>query len=240
MADFSPVEAFTKKYGPFPGYVWFGIIAIVAFFWMRTQQSKAGTLNEDSPSGDGGESEFTSSTESDDGKGNKSSTSSTIKGGAGGGWAFGQPIAGPMGYSAGDVYVNLPGGGTEVKNNQTYKVGTGETLHTIARKLFGDSAFWRDLYRANAELIGEDPWIDLAGKTLVIPDGATQPTDGIGFDIPKYSETSKSERHTYYDKYKKEPKTLAKILNKWADENQSKNPGLAKSQRDWANKLIGN
>lgn len=239
MADFSPIEALTKKYGPFPGYVWFGIIAIVAFFWMRTQQSKAGTLNEDTGGGED-DGEFSSSVTTDDGKGNKTTYEAS---GPNSGFlgAVGQPLAGPMPYSLGDTYINLPGGGTEVKNNQTYKVGTGETLHTIARKLFGSDTFWRDIYRANATLIGEDPWKDITGLTLIIPDGATQPTDGIGFDIPKYSETSKSERHVLYDKYaKKEPKTLAKILNKWADENQTKNPGLAKSQRDWANKLIGN
>lgn len=242
MADFSPVEALTKKYGPFPGYVWFGIIAVVAFFWMKTQQTKRGTLNEDGESGGDGESEFSSTVESDDGKGNKTSyTASAKNGGGGGGWAFGQPIAGPMGYSGGDVYVNLPGGGTETKTQNTYKVGTGETLHTIARKLFGSSDFWRDLYRANAALIGEDPWKDISGLVLVIPDGETQATDGVGFDIPKYSETSKADRHELYGKYQtKEPRTLAKILNKWADENASSNPKLAASQRTWANKLIGN
>ena len=39
----------------------------------------------------------------------------------------------------------------------TYRVQSGDTLGSIARKVYGDSSRWIDLYTANSSLIGSDP-----------------------------------------------------------------------------------
>jgi hypothetical protein len=234
VADFNPVEAFTKKYGPFPGYVWFGAIAVVGFFWIRTQQSKAGTLNADAGSPDSGEFSSSVTTEKDGTR-----TSYTASGPNSGFLGLvGQPLAGPMASSAGDIYVNLPGGVVGGKTQQTYTVPSKEMgLHAIADLFFGDDNFWRDIYRANAEVIGSNPWRDLTGVTLVIPDGETV-WDEPKEHIPSWAEIGGTQKEKdLYTQLKNNPTKLASILREWSKENESTNKSLSIQQRDWANKL---
>jgi nucleoid-associated protein YgaU len=49
-----------------------------------------------------------------------------------------------------------------------YRIGTGETLWSIARQLYGDGADWRVLYAANAGRI-LDPNMIYAGDLIYIP-----------------------------------------------------------------------
>lgn len=239
--DFSPVEALTRKYGPFPGYVWFGGIAVVGFFYIRTQKSKSGTLRDDSGDPTGGKGTFDSEVVTKDKDGNEtrysaSGPTSSYLG------LLTTASAQPMGSSAGDVYVNYPGGATG-KTLQTYKVTTGETLKSIAKKLFGNEGAWRALYRQNLELIGADPLKDLTGLVLQIPEGNTNPTGGGEKPVPTYASTTKEQRDALYAKYKdSNPAKLAEILNKWSLENTALGTSAGKSlgiqQRDWATQLL--
>lgn len=51
----------------------------------------------------------------------------------------------------------------------TYVVGEGDTLATIAEKLYGDSTLWRRIYEANVSAIGPNPDNLRLGTTLRIP-----------------------------------------------------------------------
>jgi hypothetical protein len=239
--DFNPVEAFTKKYGPFPGYVWFGAIAVVGFFYIKSGQTKKGTLRDDAPTGDPGKFDSEVVTKDKDGNETRYTASGPNSSFLG---LLTTASAGPMGSSAGDVYVNYPGGATG-KTLQTYKVTTGETLKSIAKKLFGTESSWRDLYRQNLELIGSDPLKDLTGLVLQIPESNTNPTGGGDKPIPRYADTTKAQRDELYNKYKdKNPAKLADILNQWSLENTALGTSAGKSlgiqQRDWATKLLKN
>lgn len=237
--DFNPVEALTNKYGPFPGYVWFGAIAIVGFFLIKSRKVSA----EEKASGPEDKGKFDSEVVTKDKDGNEtrytaSGPNSSFLG------ALTTASAGPMGSSAGDVYVNYPGG-TTGKTLQTYKVTTGETLKTIAKKLFGSESAWRDLYRQNLELIGSDPMKDLTGLVLQVPESNSSPSGSSDKPIPRYADTTKAQRDELYAKYKdKNPAKLAEILNQWSLENTATGSSSGKSlgiqQRDWANKLLKN
>jgi nucleoid-associated protein YgaU len=48
-------------------------------------------------------------------------------------------------------------------------VGEGDTLATIAEKVYGDSSLWRPIYDANRSAIGENPDTVRIGTTLRIP-----------------------------------------------------------------------
>jgi nucleoid-associated protein YgaU len=56
-----------------------------------------------------------------------------------------------------------PAGGT------TYTVDTGDTLATIAEKVYGDPTLWRPIYEANREAIGDNPDNIKIGTQLRIP-----------------------------------------------------------------------
>lgn len=237
--DFKPLEALQQKYGPLPGYAWLGIIAIVGFFVIRMRAEKAGTLADGGGEDSG---EFSSSVRTTDGEGNETEYSAS---GPNSGFlgAVQQFVAGPMPSSAGDIYVNLPGGASTGKTLQTYKVGEGEDLHSIARKVFGDDKYWRALWRQNLELIGEDPWKDLKGLVLQIPDGYADALESSSGGTqqpaapPKYADTDKHARSKIYDAHKGNPHGLADILEKWSKENEHKNKSLSVQQKDWAKKL---
>jgi 5'-nucleotidase len=51
----------------------------------------------------------------------------------------------------------------------TYVVAEGDTLATIAEKLYGDPSLWRRIYEANASAIGSNPDTLRLGTTLRIP-----------------------------------------------------------------------
>lgn len=52
---------------------------------------------------------------------------------------------------------------------KTYTVKPGDTLWAIAKRTLGDGSRWREIYEANASLIGKDPALILPGQTLRLP-----------------------------------------------------------------------
>lgn len=52
---------------------------------------------------------------------------------------------------------------------QTYTVAAGESLASIAVKLYGDADLWRRIYDANKDVIGSDPSALRSGMALKIP-----------------------------------------------------------------------
>lgn len=55
-----------------------------------------------------------------------------------------------------------------VKKGQTHTVKTGETLAKIAKKYYGDTKKWRDIYELNKKKIGNNPNNIKVGVKLVI------------------------------------------------------------------------
>lgn len=53
--------------------------------------------------------------------------------------------------------------------DSTYDVKSGDTLWAIAQRMYGDGDRWREIYDANADLIGPNPNRITPGQTLVIP-----------------------------------------------------------------------
>lgn len=51
---------------------------------------------------------------------------------------------------------------------KTYQVRTGDSLFLIAKKVYGNSDKWRDLFAANTGVIGKDPNLIKPGQQLVI------------------------------------------------------------------------
>ena len=52
---------------------------------------------------------------------------------------------------------------------ESYVVAEGDTLATIAEKVYGDPALWRRIYDSNRSTIGENPDAVRIGTTLRIP-----------------------------------------------------------------------
>ena len=50
-----------------------------------------------------------------------------------------------------------------------YIVASSDTLSAIALRLYGHASYWRFIYEANRELIGDNPNIIISGQELVIP-----------------------------------------------------------------------
>lgn len=60
-----------------------------------------------------------------------------------------------------------------------YTVQSGDTLSSIAAKVYGDSKLWKRIYDANRDAIGSDPGALKVGQSLRVPpksDGAAAPT----------------------------------------------------------------
>lgn len=55
---------------------------------------------------------------------------------------------------------------------RTYTVQPGDTLWAIAKRTLGDGARWRELYRANRDVIGPDANQIKPGQTLRVPGGS--------------------------------------------------------------------
>ena len=53
--------------------------------------------------------------------------------------------------------------------SDSYQVQPGDTLGSIARKVYGDFSRWIDLYTANGDVIGSNPNSLPAGVTLAVP-----------------------------------------------------------------------
>jgi nucleoid-associated protein YgaU len=52
---------------------------------------------------------------------------------------------------------------------KTYVVKGGDTLSKIAEKMYGDANQYEKIYKANKELIGDDPNLIKVGQELTIP-----------------------------------------------------------------------
>lgn len=57
---------------------------------------------------------------------------------------------------------------TPVTTSNTYVVERGDNLSKIAKKVYGDSKYWRNIYNANSNVIKSDYTI-YANQVLVIP-----------------------------------------------------------------------
>ena len=51
----------------------------------------------------------------------------------------------------------------------THVVEAGDTLSALALKYYGDAARWPEIYKANREVIGDDPSKIYVGQKLTIP-----------------------------------------------------------------------
>jgi nucleoid-associated protein YgaU len=56
----------------------------------------------------------------------------------------------------------------------TYKVQKGDTLMTIAEKIYRNQDLWRKLYEANKAYL-KNPYQLSVGQVLVLPPGGTTP-----------------------------------------------------------------
>ena len=52
---------------------------------------------------------------------------------------------------------------------KTYTVKEGDTLSKIAEKIYGDASEYEKIYKANKDLIGDDPNMIKVGQELTIP-----------------------------------------------------------------------
>ena len=52
---------------------------------------------------------------------------------------------------------------------ESYTVTSSDTLSAIALRIYGNASYWRFIYEANHELIGDNPNIIISGQELVIP-----------------------------------------------------------------------
>lgn len=58
---------------------------------------------------------------------------------------------------------------TQSAKTGSYSIKKGDSLSTIAKKVYGDSSQWKKIYNANKSAIGGNPNKIGAGKKLVIP-----------------------------------------------------------------------
>ena len=58
---------------------------------------------------------------------------------------------------------------TSTAAGDTYEIASGDTLGSIAEKLYGDQTQWRRIYDANKDAIGSDPDKLTVGMKLKIP-----------------------------------------------------------------------
>lgn len=109
--------AFTKKYGPLTAWQWGGATLVLVYFFLRNQKKNAtppAGSTSGGPGGQGTPGEFQSQqsqTKIDPETGEQITSSYNATGPLAGGWGggVGLPMAYPMPYQGGDVYVNLPG-----------------------------------------------------------------------------------------------------------------------------------
>jgi len=58
---------------------------------------------------------------------------------------------------------------SQATSGSKYTVQPGDTLSSIAQKVYGDSSRWHEIYIANTQVIGNDPNVLPVGKALYIP-----------------------------------------------------------------------
>ena len=79
---------------------------------------------------------------------------------------------------------NNPGLPVECNQPATYTVAAGDTVATIAQKVYGDSTQWHRIFDANQPVLGSDPTRMPVGTTLVIP---SAPQDTPSQNPPNWS-----------------------------------------------------
>ncbi len=62
-----------------------------------------------------------------------------------------------------------PTAGTSAAAGETYEIASGDTLGSIANKVYGDQSQWRRIYDANKDAIGADPDKLTVGMKITIP-----------------------------------------------------------------------
>lgn len=58
---------------------------------------------------------------------------------------------------------------TQATSGSKYTVQQGDTLSSIAQKVYGDSSKWHEIYIANTQVIGNNPNMLAADQVLYIP-----------------------------------------------------------------------
>ncbi len=64
---------------------------------------------------------------------------------------------------------DLPRANKQTPNAKTYTVESGDNLHKIARKMYGDSKKWTNIYETNKNIIGNNPNLIYVGQKFIIP-----------------------------------------------------------------------
>lgn len=167
---------FKAKWGPVP--VWIVLVLGVAGAWTgyRYYKSKQGgngnqstdPTNPFAPAS--GQGTFNSTVNGGDGTSASLNTNGPLLSSGGVGYGYpGYPGAAP----GGDIYVNIPGSPTQTTTQtvaqQTYTVKQGDTLQKIARRIWGASSLWRQIYQGNITAIGNNPNKISVGDVLTIP-----------------------------------------------------------------------
>lgn len=148
--------ALTNRIGPFPGYVWAGIVVVGAFVLLR------------------GRSLVGSSSGSNAGVAAPSPGPSAIQGPPG---PAGIPgLQGPPGPSgAPGAAATAPPAPAAARFRQ-YTIQSGDTLWGIAQRFLGSGSRWPEIYRASSLRSG-DPNLIFPGEVVNIPLGGG---DGVG------------------------------------------------------------
>lgn len=168
----------TKKIGPVPVWViGIGVVGVGGYLWYRKRTTGsvmggAGAAGNGTSLSSPDQGTFTGDYSVTGGDGSTATMTSQ------GPLLTGAWVGNPVGYPnasipGGDTYINIPGSPAQTTTSstqaQTYTVQSGDTLRKIAFKLFGNPDNWRDIFRANASLIGSDPNSIQAGQVLTIP-----------------------------------------------------------------------
>lgn len=164
--------AFTQKYGPLAAWQWGGIAAVGGYLLLRRGKTTAKTseagasLQRDPVTGEFQSSQTQSKTDPTTGEQQTSSYSATgpLSGGWGGG--VGLPMAYPMPYSSGDVYVNLPGDQQNMASGRPTQYPPAKGVGVSAGHAGG--FWWTPLNRADVYGLSATPYGD--DMTRLSPD----------------------------------------------------------------------
>jgi nucleoid-associated protein YgaU len=86
----------------------------------------------------------------------------------------GAPAKNPSTQPSGDTTAAHQAQATPIDPNTQYQVQSGDSLHKIAMKLYGNSNKWQAIYDLNKEAIGADPAKLRAKSVLKLPEAPTQ------------------------------------------------------------------
>ena len=69
----------------------------------------------------------------------------------------------------------------------SYTVQQGDNLWNIAKHQLGDPSRWGEIYKANADVIGQNPDLIMPGTTIQMPDGSGTSIASAGGDASSYT-----------------------------------------------------